>query len=67
MAGLEERYKVEKKILKQIVKECEAEMQCNCDLDNWEPEKDTGHSFVCRIHNTAKARFLGDNAIITYR
>ena len=25
-------------------------MQCNCDLDNWEPEVDTGHSHVCRIH-----------------
>ena len=24
--------------------------QCNCDLDNWEPEKLTGHSWVCRIH-----------------
>lgn len=28
-------------------------MQCNCDLDNWEPERDTGHSCVCRIHKTA--------------
>jgi len=25
-------------------------MQCNCDLDNWEPERSTGHSWVCRIH-----------------
>ena len=28
-------------------------MQCNCDLDNWEPEKSTGHSWVCRIHSAA--------------
>jgi hypothetical protein len=28
-------------------------MGCNCDLDNWEPNKSTGHSSVCRIHNTA--------------
>lgn len=26
---------------------------CNCDLDNWEPDKRTGHSWVCRIHNLA--------------
>ena len=30
-------------------------MDCNCDLDNWEPERDTGHSWVCRIHKKAKA------------
>ncbi len=28
-------------------------MQCNCDLDNWEPERSTGHSHVCRIHKAA--------------
>jgi hypothetical protein len=22
------------------------EMRCNCDLDNWEPERRTGHSHV---------------------
>lgn len=30
-------------------------MRCNCDLDNWQPESDTGHSWVCRIHVAAKA------------
>ena len=25
-------------------------MSCNCDLDKWEPERNTGHSWVCRIH-----------------
>ncbi len=28
-------------------------MQCNCDLDKWEPERSTGHSSVCRIHKKA--------------
>jgi hypothetical protein len=28
---------------------------CNCDLDNWEPEQSTGHSWVCRIHKAALA------------
>lgn len=28
-------------------------MNCNCDLDNWEPELSTGHSQVCRIHKAA--------------
>ena len=32
-------------------------MRCFCDLDNWEPEHDTGHSHVCPIHKTAKARY----------
>ncbi len=37
--------------LKEIVKEYESRgVQCNCDLDKWEPEPTTGHSFVCRIH-----------------
>ena len=36
------------------VKELEKTLQCNCDLDNWEPESDTGHSWVCRIHRIAK-------------
>ncbi len=35
-------------------KELEKKMRCNCDLDNWEPEKDTGHSWVCRIHRRVK-------------
>jgi len=43
--------------LEEIVKEAEKEMGCNCDLDNWQPETDTGHSWVCRIHKAAKARF----------
>ncbi len=30
-------------------------MRCNCDLDNWEPERSTGHSRVCRIHYAAIA------------
>ena len=29
------------------------QMQCNCDLDNWEPDPRTGHSPVCRIHKAA--------------
>ncbi len=33
-------------------------MQCNCDLDNWEPERSTGHSSVCRIHKAAFALWL---------
>ena len=35
-------------------------MQCNCDLDNWQPEPDTGHSWVCRIHKRIKAIHRGD-------
>lgn len=31
------------------------QLQCNCDLDNWEPEPETGHSWVCRIHKALLA------------
>lgn len=34
-------------------------MQCNCDLDNWQPEKTTGHTWVCRIHKAAIAKARG--------
>ncbi len=39
--------------MKEIVREVEGKMQCTCDLDNWEPEKSTGHSWVCQIHKAA--------------
>lgn len=39
--------------IEKIVERLEEEMVCNCDLDNWEPTKTTGHSRVCRIHKEA--------------
>jgi len=45
------------KTLKEIVTETEKELHCNCDLDKWQPERDTGHSFVCRIHKRAVALY----------
>jgi len=47
---------MEKKDIREIVKELEETMQCNCDLDNWEPEHSTGHSLVCRIHKASLAK-----------
>lgn len=43
---------------REYAKELEAKMQCNCDLDNWEPERSTGHSCVCRIHKQAHSQAL---------
>ena len=43
--------------LMDIVKEYEEILQCNCDLDNWEPERDTGHSLVCRIHRASQEKY----------
>ena len=40
--------------LREVVAELKKTMRCNCDLDNWQPETDTGHSWVCRIHKAAK-------------
>lgn len=42
--------------IREMVSNLEKSMACNCNLDNWEPEVDTGHSWVCRIHQEAKAR-----------
>ncbi len=42
--------------IKKIVKELESKMQCNCDLDKWQPNTDTGHSSVCRIDKEARNR-----------
>lgn len=43
--------------LREFAEQFKSEMQCNCDLDKWEPERDTGHSFVCRIHIAAKEAY----------
>ena len=45
------------KTLKEIVSGLEKTVQCNCDLDNWQPEPNTGHSWVCRIHRFAIEEF----------
>ncbi len=42
----------EDKTLLAIANELENNMKCNCDLDNWEPESSTGHSWVCRPHRS---------------
>lgn len=43
--------------LKEIAEEIKAEgVQCNCDLDKWEPNRDTWHSHVCRIDRLARER-----------
>lgn len=40
-------------------------MGCNCDLDNWEPERSTGHSWVCRIHKATLDVFHGRRSVPT--
>jgi len=42
-----------KKTEKDYAAEFEKTLHCNCDLDNWQPERRTGHSCVCRIHKAA--------------
>jgi len=41
------------KTLREIATELNGGMQCNCDLDNWQPNVSTGHSDVCRVHKRA--------------
>ena len=46
------------KTMRELAQELQDDgMQCNCDLDNWAPESDTGHSWVCRIHREVKITF----------
>ena len=46
------------KTLREIVDEIKnSGVKCNCDLDNWQPEESTGHSWVCRIHKYAIERY----------
>lgn len=40
-----------------IVNEIKKTVKCCCDLDNWQPEKDTGHSWVCNIHKKALIKY----------
>jgi hypothetical protein len=48
----------EKLSKRELAKEIkESDVRCNCDLDNWEPERSTGHSHVCRIHKAAIRQF----------
>ena len=42
------------KTLREIADELKKVMGCNCDLDNWQPQTDTGHSWVCRIDKEAR-------------
>jgi len=41
--------------LRKRARELSETMQCCCDLDKWEPERNTGHSLVCRIHKAVMA------------
>jgi len=43
--------------IKDIVEEKKRTLRCNCDLDNWQPETTTGHSWVCRIHKASIAEW----------
>lgn len=36
--------------MREHAKKLHTVMRCNCDLDSWQPEAVTGHSWVCRIH-----------------
>ncbi len=49
--------RLNRETMKPIVDEVAKEHRCNCDLDNWQPEEQTGHSWVCRIHKIAMNRF----------
>lgn len=42
-----------KRTLREIATDLELVMRCNCDLDNWQPDTRSGHSWVCRIHKRA--------------
>ncbi len=51
----------EHQTLKEIVTILEKSLQCDCDLDRWEPEPGTGHSWLCRIHTKAISIYTGSD------
>lgn len=55
----------EAKSLRDYANEIAPAMQCNCDLDNWEPERSTGHSHVCRIHKAAVSKYRQERELGT--
>ncbi|KKN05661.1 hypothetical protein LCGC14_1084940 [marine sediment metagenome] len=40
-------------LMTQIIRKLERKLQCNCDLDKWEPHPVTGHTLGCCIHDAA--------------
>lgn len=51
--------------LRAHVKHLAKSMRCNCNLDKWEPERSTGHSFACRIHKATMAAQRGGTLMTT--
>lgn len=37
--------------------------RCTCDLDNWEPERDCGHSCVCQIRKLALSAYRQERGL----
>lgn len=55
------------KTMRELAVETAKFLPCNCDLDNWEPERSTGHSHVCRIHKTVMQIQRGDGEMPTQK
>jgi hypothetical protein len=49
--------KAQRPTAREIAERLSTTMQCRCDLDNWQPENSTGHSWVCQIHKAAMAEW----------
>lgn len=49
--------------MSEIVERLKETNSCNCDLDNWEPERSTGHSWVCRIYKKAVAEYYNRSVV----
>ena len=43
-----------KETIDEAVERLRKELRCNCDLDSWVPQPDTGHSVVCRIDKAVR-------------
>jgi len=56
------------KTLREIVTELiKKGRHCNCDLDNWQPQNDTGHSQVCRIDAEARRLYEAEKRGTQYK
>ena len=44
---------MDERTIRQIAVDVAKTVRCYCDLDNWQPELISGHSWVCPIHKEA--------------
>lgn len=56
----------ENEIMEDAIKRLEENIPCTCDLDRWQPEGLTGHTWVCDIHKAFKELIAQEKIVIPH-